>query len=279
MAIHDEIEECNGKLATGLVLNTDGDIPPFLRVPLEIREQIYGELLPDEWLIPAEKRPRPPDSELFPFVKYTGSYQPLREDCGLCYPEILRVSHQIHTEAIAVMYRGLVIQIKVSVPAFMQGIPPAYIKLLNRTFPGLPGHGLQELEDIVYLLRNVRKVYVTIWADESRCSDINRRLKESINRLVEALHTARIESVSIHGYFRSFPVFTGDPRRGLETISTLENRLETGLWLLRPFTCLTNLREAGAGLKQLVDILNSPSSGGMWMRTDSGALREQYQCE
>ena len=90
---------------------------PFLRLPLELREQIYECLLPNTDIIPAfrnyeERRPfddilfQPPAGEnLSVTMTHMIQYVPLRKDKGSCHPEILRVNRQIYEEATRVINR------------------------------------------------------------------------------------------------------------------------------------------------------------------------------
>lgn len=77
-------------------------LSPFLRIPLELREQIYGYLLPDRdvtsWNARGSCIRMPYDESRF------GS---LRCDGGPCDPAILRASRQMNREASAVLYRRI----------------------------------------------------------------------------------------------------------------------------------------------------------------------------
>ena len=80
---------------------------PFLRLPLEIRDMIYGHLLPDEddicsalpWKVHFY-----PGHTAVDHVEQVNRIASLRRDGAPCYPEILRVNHQIYEEASRILY-------------------------------------------------------------------------------------------------------------------------------------------------------------------------------
>lgn len=77
---------------------------PFLRVPLELREQIYGHLLPDKEVIDW-------DFSSLEFHYGTDDHEEwlrsLRNDYSPCAPAVLCASRQTNGEASGVLYRRM----------------------------------------------------------------------------------------------------------------------------------------------------------------------------
>jgi hypothetical protein len=90
----------------------------FLKIPTELRFRIYSFLLPDR-LVPAR----------------FSSSEDLRWDNQGCYPQILRLNHQIHDEAASVLYGQTTFEIEVS------GGTNIFMCNMQRTFESFFTHG------------------------------------------------------------------------------------------------------------------------------------------
>lgn len=77
-------------------------LPHFLRLPPELRLQIYGHLLPDVDVVPTERR------------KY-GCPRNMRKDGQKSYPALMRVSKLINAETTGMVYATCAIQISIAV--------------------------------------------------------------------------------------------------------------------------------------------------------------------
>ncbi|KAF2093825.1 hypothetical protein NA57DRAFT_61047 [Rhizodiscina lignyota] len=228
-------------------------LPGLLRLPLELRLQIYGYLLPDVPVIPVDSEIEyaPCRPHILPIQsiqpRRPGHYEKIatRKDRAKCSTSVMRINKRIHQETSDFLDRTLVIEIEVSSDG-IKYLKSGRVRCI---------HSSSSRDKLEKTIRRYHKFYITLFPlpkpdPEAGLRCETREFKEYLNWICNCLKfEAQPKQITVSYRDRHWPL----------------NQMEECLkWHLRPFSNIRGLAAA--------EIIHRP----IYERTQQYIERDDY---